>query len=289
MRLIKNIAVIGGDLRIEKLVGMLEKENYIVNTYGLEKSTEITNKSTSLKECIQSADIVIGPLPLSTNGGYISAPFSENKITLDELLDNLDGKTFIAGSIKQDVYEKGNSKNITILDIIKREELAVLNAISTAEGAIQIAINETLTNLHGNNVLVLGFGRIGKILAKMLDGIGANVACEARKTTDLAWIKAYGYEPINLIELKENISRFNIIINTIPFVLLDRNMLKEVKKDALIIDLASNPGGVDQKAVKELGIKFNWALSLPGKVSPITSAEFMKETLLNMFKEINNE
>ena len=132
----------------------------------------------------------------------------------------------------------------------------------------------------------MGFVRIGKVLAKRLDGIGAKVACEARKTTDLAWIKAYGYEPINLIELKEKIHKYDIIINTIPFIVLDKEMLKEVKEDALIIDLASNPGGVDRVAIKELGIKFNWALSLPGKVSPVTSAEFMKETLINMFKEI---
>lgn len=285
--MIKKIAVIGGDLRIVKLVEMLEKENYIVNTYGLEKASEITKKSNSLAECINDADIVVGPLPLSSNGEYVNTPFSDNKITIDELLENIEGKTFIAGSIKQEVYDKANERDITLLDIIKREELAVLNAISTAEGAIQIAINETPKNLHGNNVLVLGFGRIGKVLSKMLDGIGAKVACEARKTTDLAWIKAYGYEPINLIELKENLNRFDIIINTIPFVVLNKEMLQEVKKDALIIDLASNPGGVDRNAVKELGIKFNWALSLPGKVSPITSAEFMKETLINMFKEIN--
>jgi len=284
---IKNIAVIGGDLRIVKLVGMLEKE-YAVNTYGLEKSSEVTNKCNSLEQCVQEADIVIGPLPLSSNGEHINTPFSDKKISIDELLDNLEGKTFIAGSIKQDVYDRANERNITLLDIIKREELAVLNAISTAEGALEIAIKETPKNIHGNNVLVMGFGRIGKVLSKMLDGIGAKVACEARKATDLAWIKAYGYEPINFIELKENLNRFDIIINTIPYVVLDKEMLLEVKKDALIIDLASNPGGVDKQAVKELGIKFNWALSLPGKVSPVTSAEFMKETLLNMFKEINN-
>lgn len=286
--MIKNIAVIGGDLRIVKLVGMLEKEDYTVNTYGLEKAQEVTNKCNSLEECIKDADIVIGPLPLSSNGENISTPFSDEKITVDELLDNLEGKTFIAGSIKQEVYDRANERNITLLDIIKREELAVLNAISTAEGALEIAIKETPKNIHGNNVLVLGFGRIGKILSKMLDGIGAKVSCEARKATDLAWIKAYGYEPINLIDLRENLNKFDIIINTIPYVVLDRDMLLEVKQDALIIDLASNPGGVDKQAVKELGIKFNWALSLPGKVSPVTSAEFMKETLLNMFKEINN-
>lgn len=287
--MIKNIAVIGGDLRIVKLVAMLEKEGYSIKTYALEKATEIQNTNTnSIQECVQGADIVLGPLPLSSNGQFVNTPFSSEKIQVEELINQIGGKTFIAGSIKPDVYEIAEDKDITVFDIIKREELAVLNAISTAEGAIQIAINETPRNLHGNNVLVLGFGRIGKVLSKMLDGIGAKVACEARKTTDLAWIKAYGYEPINLIELKENLNRFDIIINTIPYVILDREMLQEIKKDTLIIDLASNPGGVDKQAVKELGIKFNWALSLPGTVSPITSAEFMKETLLNMFKEIDN-
>ena len=288
--MIKNIAVVGGDLRIVKLVDMLKKENYEVRTYALEKATEIqSTKSNSLAECIKNVDIILGPLPLSTNGQFVNAPFSEEKVLVEELIQQIGGKTFIAGSIKQEVYEMAEEKDITILDMIKREELAVLNAISTAEGAIQIAINETPKNLHGNHVLVLGFGRIGKVLAKMLDGIGAKVACEARKTTDLAWIKAYGYEPINLIELKENLNRFDIIINTIPYTVLNKQMLQEVKKDALIIDLASNPGGVDKQAVKELEIKFNWALSLPGKVSPVTSAEFMKETLLNMIKEIDNQ
>ncbi len=287
--MIKNIAIIGGDLRIVKLASMLKKENYNVKTYALEKTHELVDtKTNSLKECVKDADIVLGPLPLSINGEFVNTPFSEEKVQIEEVINEIGGKTFIAGSIKQEVYEMAEEKDITVLDIIKREELAVLNAISTAEGAIQIAINETPKNLHGNNVLVLGFGRIGKVLSKMLDGIGARVACEARKTTDLAWIKAYGYEPINLIELKENLNRFDIIINTIPYVVLDKDMLGQVKEDALIIDLASAPGGVDKQAVKELGIKFNWALSLPGKVSPVTSAEFMKETLLNMFKEIDN-
>jgi dipicolinate synthase subunit A len=287
--MIKNLAVVGGDLRIVKLVEMLKKEGYTVKTYALEKATEIEDTMTnSLVECIKDADIVLGPLPLSSNGQLVNTPFSDKKINVEELIDQIGGKTFIAGSIKPEVYQMSEEKDIAILDILKREELAVLNAISTAEGAIQIAINETPRNVHGNNVLVLGFGRVGKVLSKMLDGIGAHVACEARKTTDLAWIKAYGYEAINLIDLKENLNRFDIIINTIPYIVLDKEMLQEVKKDALIIDLASNPGGVDKQAVKELGIKFNWALSLPGKVSPITSAEFMKETLLNMFKEIDN-
>ena len=119
----------------------------------------------------------------------------------------------------------------------------------------------------------------------MLKGIGANVACEARKYSDLAWAKAYGYEPISLLNLKENLNRFDIIINTIPYIILDADNLKNVREDALVIDLASNPGGVDRDVVKEKQIKFIWALSLSGKVAPVTSAEFIKETLYNIFDE----
>ena len=133
---------------------------------------------------------------------------------------------------------------------------------------------------------MLGFGRIGKVLSNMLKGLGANVACEARKNSDLAWIKAYGYEPIPLSTLRDNLNRFDIIINTIPFQILDEERLNLVKKESIIIDLASNPGGVDRRAAREKNLKVIWALSLPAKVAPLTSAEFIKETLYHALKEM---
>ena len=119
----------------------------------------------------------------------------------------------------------------------------------------------------------------------MLKGIGGNVYCEARKNVDLAWIKAYGYEQVTLKELKEELNKFDIIINTIPALVLKEEEIKYLKKDCLLIDLASNPGGIDKLAAKEQGIKMIWALSLPGKVAPLTSAEFIKDTIYNVFKE----
>ena len=162
----------------------------------------------------------------------------------------------------------------------------VLNAISTAEGAIQIAMEETIRTIHGSNVLIMGFGRIGKILAKELQGLGANVYCEARKNEDLAWIKAYGYNAIHLNELDNYLNDFHIIINTIPNLVLDEKKLNLLNKDCLIIDLASNPGGLDRDNAKKIGIKTIWALSLPGKVAPLTSAEFIKDTIYNIFQEL---
>lgn len=286
--MIKKISVIGGDLRIVKISEMLLNEGAEVFTYGLEKADEIieTKKCNSIEEAISLSDIILGPLPFSSDSITINAPFSDEKIPINELMNALTGKTLIAGSIRSNVYELAKINNVEIIDLMKREELSVLNAISTAEGTIKIAIEETSKTIHGSNILIMGFGRIGKILAKMLDGIGANVSCEARKNSDLAWIKAYGYEPIALENIKQNLNKFDIIINTIPYIVLDKENLDQVKNDTLIIDLASNPGGVDREYVKLKHKKFIWALSLPGKIAPVTSAEYIKETLYNIFDEI---
>ena len=194
------------------------------------------------------------------------------------------GKYLIAGNIN--IGDKLDENKIEYIDLLKREEFSVLNTIATAEGTIQIAMEETQRTVHGSNVLVMGFGRIGKVLAKMLYGIGAKVYCEARKDEDISWIKAYGYNPVHLNNLNEYLDKFDIIINTVPFQLLDAERLDLVKDDVVIVDLASNPGGVDRKAAREKNVKVIWALSLPAKVAPLTSAEFIKETLYHALKEL---
>lgn len=148
-------------------------------------------------------------------------------------------------------------------------------------------MEETGRTLHGSNILIMGFGRISKVLSNMLKGIGANVYCETTNTVKCSWIKAYGYEPVLLNNLNEKLNKFHIIINTIPHIILDETNLNLLRKDCVIIDLASNPGGVDRKEATKQGIKLIRALSLPGKVAPITSAEYIKDTLDNILKEIN--
>lgn len=285
----KSIAVVGGDLRIVKLIEMLNADGYTVYTYGLENSEDILNMESvemcpTIKEAVASSEVVVGPIPLSSDRKNISAPFGRNNIDLDEFVDAIKGKHLIAGNIN--IKEKLDANNIEFTDILKREEFVVLNAIATAEGTIQIAMEETQRTIHGTKTLIMGFGRVGKVLSKMLHGIGSEVYCEARKNEDIAWIKAYGYTPVHLNDLNENLNKFDIIINTIPFQILDKERLGLLKDDVVIIDLASNPGGVDRRAAREKGVKVIWALSLPGKVAPLTSAEFIKEALYHVLKEL---
>ncbi len=284
-------AIIGGDLRIIKLTEMLADEENEIYVYGLEKSEDIKNKANiiqcdSIKKAIQNVEIVIGPIPFSSNGVTLNTPFSEKEITVREMMHAINAKVLIAGGISPEVYGMANDEYIEIIDIMKREELAVLNTIATAEGTIQIAIENTNKILHGSEVLILGFGRIGKVLARKLAGLSAKVTCAARKDEDLAWIQAYGHKATNINTIGENLRQYDIIINTVPHMILNQERLQYLKDDCLLIDLASNPGGIDKKAVKDRKFKFVWALSLPGKVAPTTSAEFIKDTIYNIVKEI---
>ncbi len=287
-----SFSIIGGDLRTIKLAKMLANEGNKIYTYGLEKAEELKDNSNIIftekisKAIPKDVEVVIGPIPFTSNGVNINAPFGEKEISIREMIHYLEGKILIAGSISPEIYDMANDEYIEIIDIMKREELAVLNTISTAEGAIEIAISNTNKIIHGSEVLILGFGRIGKVLARKMAGLSAKVTCAARKDEDLAWIRAYGHKETNINALGENLSQYDIILNTVPHLVLNKERLQYVKKDALLIDLASNPGGIDKKEAKELKLKLVWALALPGKVAPVTTAEFIKDTIYNILKEI---
>lgn len=286
-----NFTVVGGDLRIIKLANMLAADGNIVYAYGVEKSEELKDNANiiicdKLIESVKKSNIIIGPIPFSSNGKDINSPFSDNQISIRELMHVINAKTLIAGSISPEVYGLANDEYIEIIDIMKREELSVLNTISTAEGTIEIIIANTNKIVHGSKILILGFGRIGKVLARKLSGLSAQVTCAARKDEDLAWIKAYGYNETNIMLIKENLSEYDVIVNTVPHLILTEERLKYIKEDCLLVDLASNPGGIDKRAAKDKKLKLIWALALPGKVAPVTTAEFIKETVYNILKEI---
>lgn len=291
-----NFSIIGGDLRTIKLAEKLSKENQVY-IYGLEQSYICENDSISqeeikkisicksLEEVIQKSKIILGPMPLSKDGENINAPFSKDKIKIKEIIQNLsEEKVFMAGAIKKDIYEINNKTKI--IDLMEQEELTILNTIATAEGTIQVAIENTERNIQESKVLVLGFGRVAKVVAKKFKALDAYVTCAARKPEDMAWIKTLGYESTNINNIGENLKYFDIIINTVPQIILTKKELRYINNNAIVIDLASKPGGIDQDAAKELKVKYIWALALPGKVSPVTSAEFIQNTIYNILEKI---
>lgn len=285
----KKFTVIGGDLRSVKLAGFLAQDGNEVNVLGFKDVAFETGikESLNIKDAIEKADVIVGPIPCSSDNETINSPFWSEKIHINEIFKVMNkNQLFAAGRISEKISQMAKVYNVYFVDLLEREEMAVLNAIPTAEGAIQIAMEEMPITLHNSMALVLGFGRIGKVLARILNAMGAEVFVEARKYSDIAWIRSYGYKPVLLSELAEVTPLMDVIFNTIPYQVLDMEILKTVNPECLILDLASKPGGIDIESAKQLGRKTVWALSLPGKVAPVTAAKYIKDTIYNLIDEL---
>lgn len=159
------------------------------------------------------------------------------------------------------------------------------NAVPTAEGAIQIAMEQTDVTLHGLPVLVIGNGRVGSILAAKLHALGAQVTVSARNCRDFALIEAAGMESADTRNLTRVLDRFPVVFNTVPAAVLGGPELAKLPPNALVIDLASQPGGVDPSAEPPQGLRLIHALSLPGKVAPVTASIAVRDTIYAILRE----
>jgi len=285
-------AVIGGDLRQAKLAEMLSSDGNTVLTFALEKAEMLPSvrQVSEVQDAIRPADCIILPLPVTGKAGFLNTPLSAEICPLGEIFCCIRQSQLVcAGRVCDDCREIAESCGLHVVDYFAREELAVANAVCTAEGAIAIAMDNTGITLCSAKVLVLGFGRIGKILSHRLQALRADVYVSARSHADRAWIKAYGGKPMDTLSLTGKLKDFDIIINTVPAPVVDENLLREVTKNCLLMDLASKPGGIDFAAAARLGLHAIWALSLPGEVAPITSGAIIRDTIYNILHEKEGE
>lgn len=146
-------------------------------------------------------------------------------------------------------------------------------------------MEQTERTIRGSNCLIIGFGRIGGVLARMMAGLGAEVTVSARKPEHFSWCDVNGWNKADTRALDGKLGGFDIIFNTVPHLVLDAALLAQLKTGALVIDLASSPGGVDFAAAKKRGVNCRWALSLPGKVAPESAAVILRDTVYQIIKE----
>lgn len=278
-----NISIVGGDLRIVRLAEMYANEGKIVYAYGLEKyNSKNSNiiKCSTLKECVEKSELIISGVPLSKDKKYINTPFMEQKISLEELKKEmttakLNKKKFVAGNIPEEFY----SENIENIDLLQSEKLTILNAIPTVEGTIRIILQEREETIFESNVLICGFGRIGKILCERFYDLGANVYCAARKEADFTWIREKRCTYLQYDQIEKVGYKFDFVINTVPTTVISEKELKKFRKDVLIVDVASNPGGIDKEVAEKYEIKVITALGIPGKDMPKTASKYIKEVI----------
>ncbi|NMA67102.1 MAG: dipicolinate synthase subunit DpsA [Clostridiaceae bacterium] len=283
----KKYAVIGGDMRNIYLTELLKKDYQYVEIYGFDRSGRSwTTKNPPVDCVLKGAQIIIGGIPFLSGTEYVNTPYSDEKLKFSEVLSYIpENSLLIAGKIPHEVISKLKEKKVKCIDILEREEMAVLNAVPTAEGAIFILLQELPKTLMDSTILILGYGRISKILSKMLNGFGVEVWVAARKYSDLAWIEAQGFKPVPFSQIDRYVGDMDAVVNTVPALVITKDILQKARKDCFLLDLASVPGGIDFDAAKALNFKYNWALGLPGKVAPLTAGDIIRKTVYNIVEE----
>lgn len=275
------IAVIGGDDRELYLMQELKKLGAYIVGVGFEKASppEGVSLVSSLQDAVGLADVLILPMYGTDERGGVRAKYSESPIILNkEVLKALRPNVPIfIGWARPVLKSAAEMMGIRIIETAHLDQIAILNSIPSAEGAIMMAMEATTITIHGSECFVLGLGRCGWTIARTLKGMGAHVSGVARKPADLARAMEMGLKAVHFSDLEEEIGRAEIIFNTVPHLILDKVILDRVARDAVIIDLASIPGGTDFEYAQLLGIKAQLAPGLPGIVAPKTAGRILAQ------------
>lgn len=276
------ISILGGDLRQVYLARLLSEDGWMVTTWGLEKGGG--DGGAPLDQALEG-DILLLPMPVCRNG-MLHLPLTDTELEAERLWARLRYDQLLLGGMTGNLSRRLMADyGLTLLDYYDREETQVANAVPTAEGALQLAMESTDRTLHSSRCLIIGYGRIGRLLADRLLALGAEVTVSARKYGDLAWIEAWGCRSVQTGALTGQLDRFDLIFNTAPALILDGTRLRETREDCVIIDLASAPGGVDLEAAKRLSRRAIPAPGLPGKVAPRTAAAAIRDSVYHILEE----
>ena len=277
-----NILIAGGDMRqiycakrlsLDLPTAVIGFDNEFIPLEMNDMKTD-----TMQKHCYDC--VVLPVIPLDENG-MLNTPYSSSELRPEYIRDMLrEGGTVFVG--KADERLRSIFSGFGIYEYLNREELSLKNAVPTAEGAVQIALEELPVTINGLRVLIVGLGRIGTALAAVLKGFGADVTAAVRSERGTAKARIAGIRHISSLNIDGS---YDLVFNTVPELIFDRGSLTQFSDTTLFIDLASKPGGIDFEAARELGIKAVWALGLPGKTAPVTAGEIIAETIETMLAE----
>ncbi len=257
------------------LLELLRKDGYPVAAYGVAGEKDWEEAA--------SAEVVLLPLPLCREGDTLNI-MGENR-GAGALFRRLRREQLIlAGQVKPAQTVEALELGLNLIDYFKREELTVANAAATAEGTVQVILEHLDRSLLGSRCLVLGFGRIGKLLSCRLTAMGAHVTAAARRPESRAWAKAYGYQALNIESLEGKLAEFDVVVNTVPAPVFGASCLRELKPGCLCVDVASVQG-IDLAAAEKLGLPNTWARALPGKLVPRTAGRIIRDTVYTIIKE----
>lgn len=209
---------------------------------------------------------------------YVRSVLSD--IGLDWAQGLVDGAHLFGKGISKDVKKVLDGKRIAYCNILQDETFIVKNAYLTAEGALAYVILNTDQSIKYMPVLVLGYGRVGKSVAKLLKDNYATTSVATDDPTEYAIASIFCDTVYTLQGFRSHIGEFAAVINTIPKKILEGDTLRQADKNCFLLDLASAPGGINFDDAADMGLRFMHALGVPGKVCPKTAGAYIKDVII---------
>lgn len=280
-------ALLGGDDRSAILGRLLVQDGHKVHTYALEKAALAPEIPAAgcLQSAIYGAEWIVLPVPAEKNG-HISCPLGAQKLSREDLVSALwPGQSLCGGKLSPDLSLAAVRAGAKVYDLMQRRDFTVGNAAITAEGAVQKLMEATPRCLAGSHVLITGWGRIASILAPKLRALGAYVSIAARKPGDRAMAAAQGLGCCSFKALALLAEDVDFVVNTVPAPVLDERILGRFRKDCVLLELASAPGGFERETAENLGLKAMSAPGLPGTYAPESAAELMRDSIYAIIAE----
>ncbi|MBR5343207.1 MAG: dipicolinate synthase [Oscillospiraceae bacterium] len=278
------IALIGGDRRAVLLAGMLLEDGHRLRSFAMERAElpEGVERAEHLQGALYGADAAVLPLPVE-RGGWLNAPYARLPCALLELQEALwPGQTVFGGLFPADFQRAAAGRYLPLVDFLRRPGFVWGNAALTAEGAAGLLLTESEGSLAGSRALVSGFGRVARLTARKLAALGARVTVAARRAESRAEAEAEGFEVTDFEGLH---GAFDYVVNTVPERVLGEGFLCALPETALLLELASPPGGFDRNLAENLGLRCLAAPGLPGRSAPRAAAALMLREIRAAMKE----
>ncbi len=231
------------------------------------------------------AEVVLGPV-LGTNPAgdalYRPAPAGPLPIEAAWLAACAPGALWLLGRCGPWLRTAAAARGLAVHTYAERDEFATLNAVPTAEGAIAHACRRAGTAAWGSSALVVGGGRCGRALVGRLVALGARVACASRDPAERAAVRVLGADAAGIPDLARAARDRDFLFNTVPAPVVTAAVLGALPTRAVVVDLASAPGGTDFDAARALGLRASLLPAVPGRYFPVTAGRLLAEVAASL-------
>ena len=260
-------AILGGDRRFAHLAQLLRENGRFAAAFLQEKA----GGEARPLETLGKFDCIISNWPMKW-------PLSETEPNEEEILSQIaPGSMLLLCGPK---FPAKKRWDLQYINLWKDEILLQENAWLTAEAAVASVLRSDLKSLTGVNALVIGCGRIGRALMEILLNLGANVTVMSGSQDKRSRAEESGAKAVSMKELIHALPAQKLIFSTPPSMILDERMLRSAAKDALVIDLASPPYGVDLNAAQKLQLNVRREPGLPGRYCPQSAARVLYNAVI---------